>query len=79
MARTIREVDGTEDVTLEEIQSAGLALRDAKEAVENAKLVLKAAKETEAVARDRVELLTGAKVEERPLWDGEENHEGSDD
>lgn len=72
----IEEIDGTDDVTLEEIQSAGLELRRAISARENAQLVYKAAQDTEKSARARLELMTGARQEQRPLLDGPE---GDDD
>ena len=73
MAKRIREVDGTDDVTLEEIHDAASQLKRAVVAREGAALVLKAAKETEAAARALLELLTGAREEERPLLDGSED------
>lgn len=71
MARAIREVE-TDDVTLEEIQCAGLELKEARETLESAKLVLKAAKDTVIAAQDRLDILVGVKDEVRPLFDGGE-------
>ncbi len=70
MAKSIREVDG-DGATLEEIHAVADELKRAREALDNAKLVLKAAKETEASARDRLDLLVGAKTEQRPLFEEE--------
>ena len=70
--RTIREIDGDDDVTLEDARSVGLKLRDALEAEKSAKAIAKSAGETVKSLTDQLYLMVGARVEDRPLLDGGE-------
>lgn len=60
---------------LNEIETAERQLREADQAVEDAKVMLKAARETQTENLSRLRELTGTRLEVNPLFDNQEEDE----